>query len=135
MGFKLVSVLFTLMLVGPAFADPILHCQYGGTMILSVPRENYTEEPESIIKLVVWNGETLGSKVENYAMCEASDIVSVEYVHIPNNIIMFDVTIPNPAPQDLVNVIVPANFSVDRPKRIIDENSREIFYIYEVPLG
>lgn len=73
-------ILFTILMSGSALADPIMHCQYGGTMVLSVARAEYEEEPNSLFKVVVWNGETSG-KNPNFVICEVNEFITVEYQH------------------------------------------------------
>lgn len=130
---KALTILF--MLTGMACADPIINCQYGGTMVLTVNREEYKEEPDSIFKVVVWNGETSGTKFPNFVTCEVNELVTIEYQHTPNNIIIGNISIPLPVPQDVIRATVLSSHYTIMPNRVVNENTRQVFYIYEAPLG
>ena len=123
-----------LMLTSVAYADPILNCQYDGTMVLTVVREEYNEEPDSIFKVVVWNGET-SDKVPNFSSCTVNELVTIDYTHTPNFIRINNIDVPNPLRQDIIKATVAGSHYTIMPNRVINENTRQVFYIYEAPLG
>ena len=130
---KVLTILF--MLTGMACADPVMNCQYGGTMVLTVNREEYKEEPDSIFKVVVWNGETSGKDIPNFVVCDVNEFITVEYQHTPNNLLIGNISIPLPMSQDIIRTKVIGGYYTIMPDRVINENTRQNFYIYEAPLG
>jgi hypothetical protein len=127
---KMLAGLFLGLYATTAVADPTMVCEYGGTMILTVPREEYTEEPDSIFKLVVWNGQTMGERGEP-DVCPIDYYATVIYDHSVNTALVNGKIVEYADTYDLVTVIPGGGYSISESEAKIEENTRAIFYIYE----
>jgi hypothetical protein len=130
------SILLITLLVLPNVlnADPTLICEYGGTMVLTVPRSDYQEEPNSILKIVVWNGQTMG-KGRPPDTCVISDIAIITYDHTLNEETIDGELVTYPDNFDFVTVAPFDMYTIENQNREIEENTRQEFYVYEKLLG
>jgi hypothetical protein len=129
------SILFSLALLPSIVnAEPVLICEYGGTMILTVPRSDYEEEPNSILKIVVWNGQTTGKDLK-VRYCQVEEVAMVIYEHTTNEERVDEKLVPLPNPQDIVTVRPFDMYTIENYNREIEENSRQEFYVYDKVLG
>lgn len=107
-------------------------------MVLVVEREDYAEEPASIMKIVVWNGATRNANEDGSSMtdiCSVLDVAMVEYIHTTNEVVIDGVRVEYPNSEDLVTVTPLILFTIENQAREIEENTRQEFYVYEALLG